>query len=77
MKLKRKDEKYLYIKRNWCKQCNFCVEFCPHDVFELDEDAYPYVAHLDKCTECGLCIALCPDFAIIAKEEIVEELKER
>ena len=76
MKLK-KQTKFLSIKKNWCKRCYFCIEFCPHDVFQKGDDGYPYIADLDKCTECGLCVALCPDFAIITEKEVEAKLKER
>ncbi len=69
-------KKYLSIKKNWCKQCNICIEFCPRKVFKLGEDGYPEI-DIEKCNECKLCIYLCPEFAIITTPEIEEELKER
>lgn len=69
--------KYLYIKKNWCKQCMFCVEFCPRDVIEVGEDGYPRIVDITKCRECTLCISLCPEFAIITEPEVTEQLEVR
>lgn len=58
------------IKREVCKGCSFCVEFCPTGALELDSTynakGYhpPILAHPDKCTGCDLCGLFCPDFAI-------------
>jgi 2-oxoglutarate ferredoxin oxidoreductase subunit delta len=60
----------VFINREVCKGCGFCVEFCPSHVLELDKafnrKGYhpPVAAHLDSCTGCDLCGLYCPDFAI-------------
>lgn len=72
----KKDKKYLYIKRNWCKRCNICIEFCPKKVFTIGEDGYPEI-DIDKCIECRLCVVLCPEFAIVTDPETKEKLKDR
>jgi len=51
------------IKKEWCKSCEICVEFCPTDVLAMN-GAYPEVVNLEACTACGLCEIRCPDFAI-------------
>ncbi|MBN1959490.1 MAG: ferredoxin family protein [Deltaproteobacteria bacterium] len=62
----------VYIDREKCKGCGFCVEFCPTKCLELDQ-AYnakgyhpPIVARPDDCTGCDLCGRFCPDFSIFA-----------
>ncbi len=60
----------VYIVRDWCKGCGFCVEFCPLDVLEMSQEfnakGYhpPTVVALEKCNACGLCGMYCPEFAI-------------
>jgi len=51
------------IKKEWCKGCEICVEFCPTDVLAMN-GAYAEVVNLEACTACGLCEIRCPDFAI-------------
>ncbi len=51
------------VKPSWCKGCEICVEFCPHDVLEM-RDGIAHVKNLSACTACGLCELYCPDFAI-------------
>ncbi|RKX74163.1 MAG: 2-ketoglutarate ferredoxin oxidoreductase subunit delta [Spirochaetes bacterium] len=70
-------EKYLSIKRNWCKRCGYCVEFCPKNVFDIGEDGYPVVARLEDCNECRICVYICPDLAVIAEPEVEEKIKDR
>jgi len=60
----------VFINREVCKGCGFCVEFCPTKVLSLSS-AYnakgyhpPQVVALDKCSGCDLCGMYCPDFAI-------------
>ena len=55
------------IKKEWCKGCEICVEFCPHDVLAM-KNGYPEVVNLEACTACQLCDIRCPDFAITVKE---------
>ncbi|MFH1086475.1 MAG: 4Fe-4S binding protein, partial [Chloroflexota bacterium] len=48
----------------WCKGCGLCVAFCPRQVFEMDADHHPRVAHPERCIACQWCEVHCPDFAI-------------
>ncbi len=66
---------YLFIKKNWCKKCSFCIEFCPRDVLKLGEDGYPEIGDISKCRECTLCVTLCPEFAIITEPEVTKKLE--
>jgi 2-oxoglutarate ferredoxin oxidoreductase subunit delta len=69
-KAARKFRGEVFINRERCKGCGFCVEFCPTHVLQLEEGfnhkGYhaPIVVDADACTGCDLCGLYCPDFAI-------------
>jgi 2-oxoglutarate ferredoxin oxidoreductase subunit delta len=52
-----------------CKACGICVNLCPEQVFDRDENGYAVVARQGDCTGCRICEWHCPDFAI---EVVVE-----
>ena len=60
----------VFINRERCKGCGFCIEFCPTHVLAFDEEfnlkGYhpPVVENPEACTGCDLCGLYCPDFAI-------------
>ena len=60
----------IFIIEERCKDCGFCIEFCPRDVFEESEKfnskGYhpPKTVKPDDCVYCGLCELICPEFAI-------------
>ena len=56
-------DKLLNIKKDWCKGCGICVEFCPKNVLTLKDDKIEII-DIEKCIKCGLCELRCPDFAI-------------
>jgi len=62
------------VRREWCKSCGICVEFCPKDVLVPDDQRKPIPENIDACIKCGLCESRCPDFAITV--EGVEEKDE-
>ena len=70
----------VFIIKDRCKGCGFCVEFCPRGVLRLSTEfnskGYhpPEVAEPDKCVNCDLCERICPEFAIycLDQEEILE-----
>ena len=60
----------VYINRDRCKGCGFCVEFCPVKVLAMDKAINrlgyhpPLLSNPLACTGCDLCGWYCPDFAI-------------
>ncbi len=67
---KRKFRGEVFINRERCKGCGFCVEFCPTHALGMDQEINnkgyhpPVVVDLEACTGCDLCGLYCPDFAI-------------
>ncbi len=59
-----------------CKQCNFCVDYCPTSVLEYSADTnakgyhYPVVAQGKEksCVNCRFCDLICPELAIYTTE---------
>jgi len=60
------------INRDWCKGCSICVEFCPKNVLELDNENKAVAAQPENCICCKMCELRCPDLAI---EVITEDEK--
>ena len=60
----------VYIDKERCKGCSFCVDFCPREVIKMTSELGPkgytlaVVDDEDKCLACGFCEVICPDFAI-------------
>ncbi len=65
----------IFVIKNRCKGCGFCIEFCPRGVLEFSDEfnvkGYhpPEVAHPERCVNCGLCTLLCPEFAIFSEPD--------
>jgi 2-oxoglutarate ferredoxin oxidoreductase subunit delta len=67
----------VYIIKNRCKGCNFCIEYCPKQILvaseEFNEKGYhfPVVTDDKACVNCKVCEDICPEFAIfsITREE--------
>ncbi|MBI3978345.1 MAG: 4Fe-4S dicluster domain-containing protein [Chloroflexi bacterium] len=66
----------VYTIPDRCKECSFCIEFCPEDVL-VESDTinakgyhYPVVATGKEaaCVNCGFCQIICPEFAIYTVE---------
>jgi len=69
----------IQIKRDLCKSCGLCVEFCPRKLLILDVELNKRGVHPARfdgdpaqCTGCGNCAAMCPD-AAIEIEEVPDE----
>ena len=52
------------VRKEWCKACDICIEFCPKDVLVPDNKGIPEPVNIDACIKCGLCELRCPDCAI-------------
>lgn len=59
------------VDDTYCKGCGLCVDACPQNIIELDQDRINakgyHPAHLvdeDSCTGCASCATMCPDVAI-------------
>ncbi|MFC1925144.1 ferredoxin family protein [Chloroflexota bacterium] len=69
----------IYIIRDTCKGCHYCVEFCPTGALAISDEVnakgyvLPSALHESKCLGCGLCEAICPDFCITVIPEDKEE----
>jgi len=67
---KRKAKGKVYINKELCKGCGFCIEFCPLHVLAFSEEFNSKGYHPPKliddegCSGCDLCGMYCPDFAI-------------
>jgi 2-oxoglutarate ferredoxin oxidoreductase subunit delta len=66
----------IHVLKERCKECSFCVEFCPKDVLEMgktfNKKGYMYTKVVsgkeNECTACKMCENICPEFAIFVKE---------
>lgn len=67
------------IERELCKECGYCIYFCPTHVLEADKSLNSKGYHPailvdeDGCIMCGICAQVCPEAAIEVyriKEEV-------
>lgn len=64
-----------------CKECNFCITYCPTEVLIYSHDTnakgyhYPIVAEGKEasCVHCRFCDLICPELAIYTTEVVDEE----
>ncbi len=61
----------VFIRKDHCKGCELCIEFCPKAVLDRSKDfnakGYHYpVATNDGCINCRLCVTVCPEYAIFS-----------
>lgn len=58
------------IRKDRCKACRFCVDFCPKQILAMSDDLnvrgvhYACLVDEEKCTGCAVCGLVCPDVAI-------------
>lgn len=68
-------EAEIYINKDLCKGCAFCIEFCPMNVLEKSEELNergvhpPKIVDASKCVVCNFCFSVCPDLAIFVIEK--------
>ena len=64
-----------------CKECSFCINYCPAEVLVYSDDVnakgyhFPVVAE-DKasaCIHCRFCDLICPELAIFTTEYLEAE----
>lgn len=71
----------VHIIAERCKQCDFCVSYCPTNVLAYSEDCnakgyhYPVVAEGKEsgCVLCKFCDLICPELAIFTTDALAEE----
>lgn len=55
------------VDQDKCEGCEECVEVCPVDVFEMqDEKSVP--ANAEECLGCESCVEVCESEAITVTE---------
>jgi 2-oxoglutarate ferredoxin oxidoreductase subunit delta len=65
----------IYIIKDRCKGCGYCIHFCPRNVLKESQEINargvhpPEIIDVDKCIRCNFCSAICPDFAIFVVEK--------
>ncbi len=47
-----------------CTGCGTCVDVCPSEVFELENEKVK-VAKPDDCSDCESCVEECPEGCIV------------
>ncbi len=62
------------INENLCKNCGYCVKFCPKKILEIGTvrnrrgQFYPVMTDEEKCITCAICATMCPEGAIEVTE---------
>jgi len=47
------------VDQEKCSGCGNCVEICPSEVYQMEEDKSDPV-HPEECIECWACVTQCP-----------------
>ncbi len=58
-----------------CKGCKLCVNVCPKQIIEIDEEHFnnkgfhpACVNDMEKCIGCAFCATICPDCVIVVEK---------
>ncbi|MHA1223143.1 MAG: 4Fe-4S dicluster domain-containing protein [Candidatus Heimdallarchaeaceae archaeon] len=72
----------IFIIKERCKECEWCITFCPEQILEKSHEINRKGYHppklkegstFDDCAECHFCELICPEFAIFVKVPEKEE----
>lgn len=60
---------YPKVSQNFCKSCEYCVNFCPKKCITIGETRNRHghffpIIDLEACIGCGTCALVCPEAAI-------------
>jgi NAD-dependent dihydropyrimidine dehydrogenase PreA subunit len=55
------------VDEDKCEGCGECVDVCPSEVFELEDDVSK-VVNPDECLGCESCVEVCEPGAITVEE---------
>lgn len=68
-----KKQKKVKIREERCKECGFCVMFCPDNALKSSKKfnlkGFHPVKWKGECSLCGKCYIVCPDNAIEITEK--------
>jgi 2-oxoglutarate ferredoxin oxidoreductase subunit delta len=67
---------HVHVISERCKQCDFCITYCPTNVLEYSDEInakgyhFPVVADgkEQSCVHCRFCDLICPELAIFTTE---------
>ena len=63
------------VRREYCKGCGLCIEFCKQNVLaeseQLNRAGYHFAdpVNMEKCAGCMICTQVCPDLVIEVYDE--------
>ncbi len=81
LQLAQVPEGRVHVIAERCKQCDFCITYCPTDVLVYSDDInakgyhFPMVAEGKEsaCICCKFCDLICPELAIYTTDVADEE----
>lgn len=50
----------MYVISDGCVACGTCLDCCPNEAINMDDNLGRYVIDGDKCVDCGTCADNCP-----------------